>query len=339
MKYIKWIIIVVLIILIFLSLKIFLKEDENIPDAPSNQTETTVDSRYLKNSTVNNHACIFNDLLRLMKCDNILEEKYDSKNNLIYIQTPDKEYYYNYIYKDGKIVKFSHENFEINVSYDEYGRIIQLDIINNGKNSKVIYEFPNYIEDDTLIPNKITLYEEEKMLYYLNIEKEIDFGSIYIVEKKYDSRNINLLTRTYYFEDNRNLSPTFFEQINYIPEPYYENNFFLNLKYIYANHGTELSNFYPQIENFDKIINDSKFIFYKTDNSFYNSNYDYLKILSNDLNCAGERYLNTILYKYDNKYYKYTINKNAYQNKPFYIINNPIEITYEEYHEYIKNYS
>lgn len=284
-------------LVLFIILIVFMvnRNDNNI-ECPKCSNENTNyvyidDLEFLNKLDTNNKVCALSKL-NLYRCNNIIEEKYDINNNLIYLKTKEKEYFYNYIYDEKNRVKiFTFNNIILNINYDNNDRINNIDYINNGELETIKYEYLEenkpYIDNSYYIPTKITVYKDKKVEYYYIYERIEEK----IIEHKYIN-NIETKKELINFS-NRDLN-TFFKKINYIPEPYY------NPIYNNCNHGEMFSNF-----------------------SYFNIS-DY-KIQSD-----GNE-IKSILYKDSSKYYKEDIVKKNFNNKTYYEIFKKEEIIEEDF--------
>lgn len=276
---------------------------------------------FLNNIQTKNIVCAYNSSLELYRCNNILEEKYDSHDNLIYIKTKEKEYYYNYLYNQDNLVKeMSFENNILNFEYDEINRLKNIYYLHDGILDTIKYSYINmetdpYFENSFNVPKEIKVFTPNNTnlkyyyIYNRNINtneiEEIKYNSAHeIIEKK----NFNVFSKPYH---------NIFKLINYIPEPYYENNFFETTQYKYQNHNNTLDNFaYYQTKYTN--INGNKVN--SINDKIYNDTKDYIiKYNGNDIEYTA--------FKNKNIYLKYKFIKKTYHNK------NYIEIEKKEINE------
>lgn len=324
-----------LILLLFILILLFIhnytkKENENFcPTCPvmSDDIEYQDQYSFLNDIQTNNLLCVENTKLGLLRCNNIIEEKYDENENLIYIKTKNNEYFYNYIYDElGRVKIFSFENIVMKISYDEYSRISKINYISENSTKKIVYSYKSLIEDTTGIPEKIEVYNNDKIEYIINYKKEFGDETI-ITEIK---ENLCVVYDPVIQPSKRK---NFFQLINYIPEPYYINNPFYNNDYLYSNHGLIFDNFKIQISGIKNIQTGTHTIEYFNQEKYsFSTGKDYITILSDIIYDDGYSHINQVAYKDDDKFYKYKIYYKMENQNYYYEITNSEEITKEDYY-------
>jgi len=148
---------------------------------------------FLNNIQTKNKVCAYNSSLELYRCNNILEEKYDNHDNLIYLKTKEKEYYYNYTYNEDNLVKIlSFENNVLNFEYDEINRLKKIDYLHDDTSETIEYSYINmetdpYFENSLNVPKEIKVSSNNNLKYQYLYERNNNTNEI--EEIKYNQKH------------------------------------------------------------------------------------------------------------------------------------------------------